>query len=81
MTSTLTCASGARPPIRSAAFSAIMMIGALILPPDKVRHHRGVDDAQTLGAEDTELVIHHRQVIGGRADFACAEQMMNRECG
>jgi hypothetical protein len=53
----LTGASGSWPRIRSAAFSAIMMTGALMLPPDHVRHYRGVDDAQPVDAEHFELGI------------------------
>jgi hypothetical protein len=38
--------------IRSAAFSAIMIVAA-----DKIRHHRGIDDAQPFDSEHTKFGI------------------------
>ena len=41
----------------SAAFSAIMIVGALVLPDTSVGHHRGVDHAQTFDAVNPQLRI------------------------
>ena len=48
------------PRIRSAAFSAIMITTALILPPTK----SGIDDAQPLNAADPHLPVDHRIRVG-----------------
>ena len=53
-------ASGAAtvPRTRSDAFSAIMIVGALVLPRGQRRHHRGVDHAQAVDAAHAQLGVH-----------------------
>ena len=45
----------------SAAFSAIMIVGALVLPAGTRRHDRGVDHAQAVDAVDPQPRIDHRR--------------------
>ena len=76
-TPAVTAASGVRPRIRSAAFSAIMMIGALMLAPTRSGITDAVDHAQAFGAEHAQLRIDHGERIGRGAHLAGAERVVH----
>ncbi len=62
--------------IMSAALSAIMMVGALVLPADQVRHDRGINHPQPLHADDLQRGIGDRIRIPAHA--AGAYRMVDR---
>jgi hypothetical protein len=70
-----------RPRIISAAFSAIMMTGALIVSADQVRHHRGVGDAQPIDPENAQLAVDHRRIIALGTHLAGSERVMDATAG
>ena len=61
----------------SAAFSAIMMVGALVLPPIESRHDRGVDDVEAFEPAHLESRIDNGLRIVGGAHAAGADGMID----
>ena len=62
----------------AAPFSAIIMVGALVLPDVIVGHDRGVDDAQPLDAGNTQPLVDHHHRIAGQTHLRRADGMKNR---
>ena len=68
--------SSGLPRIMSESFSAIMMVGALVLPPIERRHHGRIDHAQAIDAAHAQLFVHRR--LGINAHAHRADRVINR---
>ena len=61
----------------SDAFSAIMMTGAFVAPPDEIRHDRRVDHAQPVYSTHPQFGIDHGQRVAIGAHLAGADRVMD----
>ena len=64
--------------IIAAPFSAIIMVGALVLPEVIVGITEASIDAQPLDARDAQPAVDHRHRVAGEAHFGGADRMKDR---